>query len=299
MDARWWDWNKDGATMSVLRSGNITDSPRLLGTYDINLPIIGLSPVSAVAVSTSNSPTTTDAEDADFPIENLLNQAMHLRWASNSTTADVFLDATLLPDTTNYVAFANHNFSGLTITIYGYTNNSPSDQVEIFAATLIADNSPLLMEFPEGSYAQIRVKLSGPLGVRTCAVMHAGLLLRMNRGVKVETDHAPVYQATKIDVLSGLSESGNFIGRLVRNQVAETKYEFTQIDEDFFNVLTGTPLWEFTKFYAPNYPFFIAWAPNDYPADLGFMWTTADILPLQNPITRRFAMTLQVRGITG
>jgi hypothetical protein len=284
--------------MTVYRSGNITGSPFLLSSYDVNLPIIGMVPVTAVAVSTSNSPSSTDAEDPDFPIENLLNQSMHLRWASNDTPADIFLDVTGFTDDVNYVAFANHNFGGFTITIYGYTTNSPSDQREIFEATFINDNSPLLMEFPEGSYAQIRVKLSGS-GVRTCAVMHTGLLLRMNRGVKVDADHAPVFQATKTDMLSGLSESGNFLGRLVRNQVAETKYEFTQIDNDFFGEGSDIPLFAFTKFYAPNYPFFIAWAPNDYPWDLGFVWTLADIMPLQNPVTRRWSMTLQVRGITG
>lgn len=281
--------------MTVLRAAALSNSPP--DTFgvggDLKLPIIGCSVVPAIAVSTSNSPST--GVDASFPVANLLNASTHLRWASDNTSDDVYLDATGFPDDVNYVGFAAHNFLGFTITIYGLTSGSPANLFQIFEPTLIGDNDPLLFQFPQAAYTQIRVKISGS-GVRTAAIMYCGLLLTMPRGVKVDVEHSPFSQALKNDVLSGYSESGNFLGRLVRNQIFENKYEFTNVANDFFTSTDGTPLWAFLRLIAPTQPFFIAWAPQDYPEEFGFGWLMTDPSPTKNPVTRRWSFTLQVRG---
>ena len=286
--------------MSVIRSAALTNSPPdfFQGVDDLNLPIIGCTLVNAIAASNSNSPSSTEAEDPLFPAANLLTPSTHLRWASLDTGNDIFLDATGFEDDVNYVAFAAHNFAGQTITIYGRTSGSPADLFQIFEATFIDNNEPLVMQFQQSDYVQIRVQISGG-GIRTAAIMYVGLLLTMERGIKVEPDHASIWQAQKTDVVSGYSESGNFLGRLVRNQIFETKYEFSNVSDEFFGNDDGLPLWVFLKFIAPNRPFFICFAPKDYGNAIGFVWLIDDPVPLQSPITKRWSFALEVRGYAG
>lgn len=283
--------------MTVYRSAALTNSPP--DTFgignDLKLPIISDALIPAIAVSTSNSPST--GVDPNFPVENLLNASTHLRWASDDTSDDVYLDVTGFTEDVDHVAFAGHNFSnGFTITIYGQTSGSPADLFQIFEPTVIDHNVPILFQFVQSDYTRIRVKISGS-GVRTASVMYCGLLLTMPRGVKVDAEHAAISQAQKTDVVSGFSESGNFLGRLVRNQIFETKYEFSNIHEDDFGSDdAGRAIWAFLRFSAPQQPFFINWAPNDYGGDLGFVWLTADPMPTKSPVTRRWSFILQVRG---
>lgn len=283
--------------MSILRSANITGSPLLLGTQDIKLPVIGYkSQTSSLSVTSpsTNSPFTDtgEGETTDFPLNNLLNPATHLRWESGDTSSDIEILASV-GSTVNYVAFAVHELSGFTVTIYGATTNSPSDFLEIFEAHTLTDNLPLIIEFPSGSYEQIKIKIAGS-GVRRAAVMYVGALIRMERGVKVDVDHTPISRGVKTDVLSGYSESGNFMGRLVRNVTRESTIEFSHITRDWYVTNSSFDTW--LQSYISTYPFFIAWAPYDYPNDVGFCWALNDPTPMQNPVTRRFAVNIQMRG---
>lgn len=284
--------------MTVYRSAALTASPPsfFAPIEDLRLPIIGWRIVTAIAASTSDSPNKPlDAADPLFPVENLLNASTHLRWSTGPTGADIYLDVTGLSDLTNYVAFAGHNFNGFTITIYGLTSGSPPNLFQIFEPTAITENSPIIFEFVRDAYTQIRVQISGS-GVRTAAVMYCGELLRMERGVKVDVEHLPLWMGQKTDVISGYSESGNFLGRLVRNQIFETKFEFSNITHDFF---AFDELWIFLKEFVPNNPFFIAWlpkSPQDMDWDAGFVWLITDPVVSQNTVTRRWSMILDTRG---
>jgi hypothetical protein len=207
---------------------------------------------------------------------------------------DATIDTTTAP-TSNYVAFAFPDMDGWTFTIYGATTGSPSDFVEIFEAHTLTNTRTLIMEFPEGAYSTLRVKMlcnNGPVRGKA-AVMYAGKLLRMERSVKVDVDHTPINRGLKTNVLTGFSESGNFLGRLVRNEERESKIEFSNITRAFYVADFDTAM----QSYVGRYPFFMAWAPDDYADEVGYCWTIADPVPLQSPVTRRYSVNLQMRGI--
>lgn len=285
-------------------TGIVWSTDTNLNTLMSKCPIIGASPISNVSISADSPGAVTDL---DFPSDNLLNQATHLRWRSQDTGVDMYLTVTGLTTDSNYVGLAGHNLSGFTLTVFGIGADSPGGSVTVFPATVIDQNKPLIIEYQRGAYPTIQLKISGGPNsdttyIREIAVMHVGLLIRMGRGVKVDVDHAPITRTVKTDTFTGFSESGQFVGRLLRNQIWESKYEFSNIkDENGFNggsELVGQ-LGTFIDTYSPSYPFFIAWAPNDYANDVGFLWLMDQLTPTQNTVTRRWQMTINARGLSG
>lgn len=282
----------------IIRSGNITGSPFLLSANEINLPVFSVNPVGIFNSSDGLSPDGGTSETDAFPSSNLNNPATHLRWESEDSANDVHLFCNGL-NGASAVCFAVHELSGFTVTIYGYTTDSPVDRVQVFEPTVISDNKPLMMEFPWAQYATIEIVISGS-GVKRAAVCYVSTLLRMDRSVVVTSDLTPINRGLKTDVLSGFSESGNFLGRVVRNTMFEGTLTFSNEPLDAYTgeaeEVTYWPAIWFEQIVSVN-PFFVAWAPDDYPDDVGFVWLTESPVPLQNPVTRRYSFSLKMRGI--
>lgn len=266
--------------MSILRS--VSHSSGLSAT-DARQPVFGW--VNSILDITSTSETD------GFPALNLLNSLTYQRWVSEDTGSDVTLELTMDSDNlTNYVAFAVHNLSDYSITIYGKTTDSPSDFNEIFESTAIDDNTPLIMEFREDHYIALQIKIVGS-GARYAAVLYAGQFIRATRSVKVTSDIVPINRALKTDVLSGFSESANFLGRLVRNQVHESKLEFANYDPTEFNDIN-----DWIQGYVPTTPFFVAWAPQDFPSHVGFVWATDSPVTSKSTVTGNYSVVISFRG---
>jgi len=283
--------------MTVLREPDIDFSEvddEDQSDYLAKLPVIGFAALGA-------TPEVTFAED-DLPVDNLSNSLTYLRWATNNVSDDCFIDVFDL-DTdvgVNYVGFAVHDFEGMSITVYGIPSDSPNDPVTLFAEQEIPNNDPLILEFQATyDFDHIRVKISGNNAgqdSRTAAIMHAGRLLRLSRGVKPDADNPVIVRNKKVDSLQGFSESGHYLGRMVRNEIKESKYEFANVEDGDVQAGGSVSLSFFLDQIVEYLPFFIAWAPDDYQHDVGYVWTTDAVAAVQNPITRRWSFTLNVRG---
>jgi len=255
-----------------------------LTDQELKMPIIGMfSLVDGISVS---------SEDENFPIDNLNNVATHLRWQSvEDQSGDINIDISTDADTINYVAFVGHNFLGYQVSVQAYIPDSPGDFFTLIGPTDVTDSGPLILEFEEGDYEIIRVTIIGD-GTRYAANMYCGLLLRMDRSVRVDQEQTPTRRGQKTDVLTGFSENGNFLGRLVRNSIYESKLSFNNIDRDFY----AEEMHVWVRFFLPTVPFFLAWAPDDYPEETAYVWTTNDPIPTQNMMTRNYSLALELRG---
>jgi hypothetical protein len=233
---------------------------------------------------------------AAFPATNLLNPMTHLRWWSNPEVFAVEVDFSLAGNNSNFVAFAVHNFAGQNIEIFaGKATDSPGGLTQVFARKAIPDNRPLICEFPAGPYTELSCRIIGDDVTSrslSAAVAYAGELLRMPRSVKMATDQVPITFGLKADVLSGFSESANFLGRLVRNEYFESKMEFSFITA----ADVGGALDDWVLNYIPTTPFFLAWAPSDYPDQTGFVWATSSPQLSQNLPTQRYSIAFDMRG---
>lgn len=261
-----------------------------LTAQQLRNPIFGRRNDAAAIVASS--------EQAGFGAGNLLNPMTHLRWKSASTASDVTLDFVMNAPLCNFVAFALHNFGTETITVFARTGGSPPTLTQVFAPTLGGNGKPLIIEFPQGPYTDLQIKFHGPGAARvlSAAVLYSGLLLRMPRSVKVDVEQVPINWGNKTDLLSGWSESGQFLGRLVRNEAFEAKMSFSNVlHSDFGTVASPLEGWFLNEIV--NSPFFVAWAPADYVFKVGYVWATENVNPLQSMVTERFSFTIPMRGI--
>jgi hypothetical protein len=96
----------------------------------------------------------------------------------------------------------------------------------------------------------------------------------------------------KSKVISGMSENGNYLGRIVQTQWSEGQINFNYVTPTFFRN-------NFAPFYSQSIetPFFLAWWPSKYASDVGYVWLTEDMTVPDDTITDRFSITMKYQGL--
>lgn len=262
-----------------------------LGT-DPDLPLIGYDNV----VTTANIAATAAATGS--PASNLANPATHLKWIAGSTETQ-YLTVTLDGLTEiGYVAAAGHNWgsSGATVSLEQQTDNSPEWETITETELIPADDTPLIWWIAPSLYPNaLRIKIvpvdESPGIEPAAAVVYAGVPLRLER--KIYEGHTPISQARKIDVSNGRSESGEFLGRVIKGEWRETTAKFRHF----------TPAWYRANMpdfldAAKERPFFFAWRPDSYPFEVGYVWLTNDPMPVPESPHNLIGFELQLSGIT-
>lgn len=273
-------------------------SPSFIAAGEENLPVIAWN-----NIVTHDSVNVT-SEDADFPKENLENPATHLKWkaaivspqGAETITVTVPEDDSTFPAVTgqvDYLAVAKHNFAGRLLTLSYADAGSPPATFNILTHTP-ADNAPIVFQFSTRLASTVRLTIGtiAEAEVAQCAVISAGRLLTLERSVKIDATFPPLLVGIKSNVVNGTSESGNFVGRLLRNLYAEADIQFSYFSNDWFKA-------EMVPFIASTKlaPFFLALTPDTWPEDVGYCWLIKDAVPQFEPITERFHLTLEMRAI--
>lgn len=232
-------------------------------------PIIGYRNI----VTTSNIAATNS--NASYPVTNLANPATHLRWqaaANSPPTTPMYLTITTgSADPIDYLAIAKHNLGTAEITavVQGDDGGGYDDLTD---PVIPGDDSPLLFRWTAASYTAIRLKLTVGSVVPQIAVLYCGKLLVLPR--KIWQGHTPITYGRRQKVISGKSESGNFLGRIITGEWRETSQTIQLVNpadyrediDDFFESGKDTP-------------FFWGWRPQTYPTEVGYAWLTNDPQP--------------------
>lgn len=274
-----------GVVLQTL-SGFPSDSPA-------GCPLIGWHNL----VTTGNASSST--ADASFPIANLANPATHLKWKGTYNTGDEILTFTVNADV-SYVAVAKHNWGtlGVPVSVEYSTSNSPSDFIQLIAPQVMADDQPIIFRFQQVTAAQVRIKIavtdaSAASAFPEAAVVYVGRLLVLERSITMK-GHTPITYGRQTNVVSGMSESGNFLGRIVLGESRTSKAEFEWFTSAFYRQNEGVD--DFLA-AAQETPFFWAWSPDEYPLETGYVWLTNDAMPEVDPATRRVGLTLEMKGV--
>ena len=244
-------------------------------------PVIGWQQL----VTASNIAATS--EDADYPAIRLANPNTNEAWLSGSTSTQ-YLTVTLdgLEDV-DYLAIARHNFGsiGASLTVEGDTGSgyaAVSDQVAP------ADDKPLMFRFAAAAYTGIRLKIENVSAAPRAAVLFVGALLVMEKGV--QPGHTPLPYGRERDIVTGRSESGEYLGRIVSGG----KLRSTAM----FKVLTpGFVRGDLAAFLAYSGPFFFAWSPQTYSAEVGYAWCVTDPVPVPSHHAGFADLTLEMEGL--
>lgn len=247
--------------------------------YD--LPVIGWQTL----LTTANIAATS--EDADYPAIRLANPNTNELWVSESTSTQyltVTLDGTVDVD---YLAVARHNFGtiGAALTVEGDTGSgyaAVSDQVAP------ADDKVLIFRFAPAAYTGLRLKIESVSAEPQAATMFVGALLVMERGV--QPGHTPLPYGRVRDIVSGLSQSGNFVGRIESGSKLRSTASFKVLTPAF---VRG----DLAAFLAYSGPFFFAWSPQTYSTEVGFAWCVNDPIPVPSHLSGFTDLTLEMEGL--
>lgn len=276
--------------MIVISSNVVLTEPY---QFTLNHPVIGYQ----TAVTISN--VTASSEDVDHPVVNLANPATHLKWRAEETTApdieyvDVLLDSVQYFD---YVGIARHNFGSaqIPITVLGATELDTSDDpifdIELTAEQLLADDGPAMFRFNRQNLIAVRIQLGIGNDFPEMAVLYVGELLTLQR--KIYVGHTPVLYGRNRRVVSGRSESGQYLGRLIVSESRETTVEMKNLTPDWYR----TYLDPFVE-ACDDQPFFFAWRPQEYPQEVGYMWMTNEPQPTNQLANGMMSIDFQMSGI--
>lgn len=225
-----------------------------------NHPIVGYDNV----VTAPNLSSTT--AQTGFPVTNLANSATHLVWKGVDGGGDEYVTVAVQAEV-DYLAIARHNLFTVGATLSVEYESAPSTWAPLTTPFVPGNNRPLIFRFARAEYSALRLRIQSATADPSIAVLYVGSLLSIER--KIYVGHAPAPLARRANAVNAVSESGNFLGRIVLSEMNGSQVQLTNL----------TPAWVRAKldpFFvaAQEEPFFFAWRPHDYPGEVSFGWMT-------------------------
>lgn len=212
---------------------------------------------------------SADEEADGEPAVNIANPATYLRWRGTSTNQQSVQVTLASAKEVNYFAIAKHNLgsSGATIAFQSSTDGSTWSNVT--APAVLNSDYVVIHEFDTVFAQYYRLLITPGSEPPSIAVLYIGETLVLQRRIYV--GHTPLPFGRKTAVSNGRSESGEFLGRVVRRQFLETSVDLQNI----------TPSW-YRQYFEPfakaatTRPFFWSWRPASYPDECGYAWLADD-----------------------
>jgi len=121
-----------------------------------------------------------------------------------------------------------------------------------------------------GRYAEIRLKITPQYVKPQIGTIYVGKVMQMERGIYI--GHTPITYGRDVAEVNGMSESGDFLGRIIRQTTYSASIKMTHI----------TPTW-YRNVFDPFViackakPFFYAWRINTYADEVGYCWFSKGI----------------------
>lgn len=268
--------------MIVISSAVVLVSP----TEGINAdsPVFGY--VNLVTVSNVVAGTTASG----YPASNVANPATFLEWRGADTTEQLFtVNLAGNTEDVDYVGIARHNFGSAQIAV-SIEGDTGSGYTVVGAEVLPGDDTPLLFRIATASYIGLRVRMKSGGSAPRIAVVYAGKLLVCQRRFYV--GHAPITLNRQSRITNGRSESGNFLGRIVLGEGVSTSVNLQNLDPAWYRA-NFDPFVKASK----DCPFFFAWRPSTYPAEVGYCWATNEPKVTNQRANGMMQVDLQLAGI--
>lgn len=224
----------------------------------------------------SGSASVSADEEPDHPVSNILNVSTAEYYLAPVFNNYSSIKLTVPPATVDYVGIAGHNLSGVPVILsYRY---SESDNWTVLMGRIPGDNSAIMFLFnPMESVPYWNIEFNGGDTRRRFGTVYLGKSIALERRVYV--GHSPMNYARATNVTSGMSETGQYLGRVVRSQALDVSLSQQNVHPEYYRSVIDP----FAK-AAITKPFFMAWRPKDYPNEIGYCWLTKDIVP-QNQLS--------------
>lgn len=243
-------------------------------------------------VLTSNIAATS--AQTNYPVTNLANPATYPGWKSNALTNPQYLTFTVpsVGKSYDYIGIAKHNFGTAQVTC-GVEINKGAGWVEVVADFLpaTADDKPLMFRWsPDSGYTGIRFRMKPGATKPEAGVMFVGKLLYLQRRIYV--GHTPITYGRNSVVETGVSESGNFLGRIVTRQSNTTQVNLSNLTAAWYRSYLDTFITQ-----SKESPFFFAWRPSTYPYEVGYAWITNNPRPVNQSPNGMMGIDFEMEGL--
>lgn len=241
-------------------------------------------------VTTSN--ITVSSENADFPGVNLANPATDLLWKASSAAAQTITINTTGLGPIDYVGIARHNIADAGITA-SIKENVGSGLVAVpYTSVLPGDNQPLMFRLNRSARTQVQIVLSAGDAVPFVGVVYVGQLMVSQRRVYV--GHTPINMGRSVKDVVGISEEGDYLGRIILSESQSTQFAIQNITPSFYR----THFVPFVKAVSLTTPCFFAWRPLDYPDEVGYGWFRSTPRPVNQRNNGMMSVTLEFGAIS-
>lgn len=213
---------------------------------------------------------SADEETDDEPVANIANPATYLRWRGTSTNQQAVQVTLSAAADVNYFAIAKHNLGSTAATIQFQSSTNGSSWSNVTGAIMLNTDYVVIYEFDAVFAQYFRLLITPGSEPPTIAVLYVGEILILQRRIYV--GHTPLPYGRKTTVSNGRSESGEFLGRVLRRQFLESSVDMQNL----------TPTW-YRQYLEPfiesstTKPFFWCWRPSSYPDECGYAWLSDDV----------------------
>lgn len=268
----------------------VISSDLVLGSTDLAIPLT-YPRFFYESFFRTGTVTASGEESEEFAVENaILDPATWNFWRPDLMPATLTVElASAAP--ANYALLVAHTLGtdGVTVTVeYLDEDGSPETWTELGEA-LPGDDRVFAILFEETTARQFRLTFSGAT-IPSIGVAMLGKALAMPVGTTL--DHGPITLAGKTVIQPNVSEGGQFLGRSIRREGSATEIAFRALTAAFVrNEFAGLIEHARTK------PFGWAWAPEDYPAEVAYCWTSDDIKPVHAGLQTYLDVAFDVDGL--
>jgi hypothetical protein len=190
----------------------------------------------------------------------------------------------------NYFAIAKHNLGSSAATIKFQSSTDGAAWDDVTAAIVMNTDYVVIHEFDTVFARFFRLLITPGSEPPSIAVLFIGETLILQRRIYV--GHTPLPFGRRTTVSNGRSESGEFLGRVLRRQFLESSVDMQNI----------TPTWyrEYAEPFieaARTQTFFFAWRPSDYPDECGYAWLSDDVKMQNARANGMVSFSLNMQGV--
>lgn len=220
---------------------------------------------------------TAEHELPGYPASNMALPSTAEGWRSSSADEQTVTFAIPGGVGVDYVGIERHNL-GSTGCNLSLEIPDPEDEgawIELAAPLVPAGDAPLMLIFPltyPGGALRFRLVLPDGAPPPEIAVVYIGRLTRVPRGI--QPGSTPIPFAGSTDIVTGMAESGDYLGRIVTRRALSTAVTFRYLPDAWFRANMGA----FAR-AALETPFFFCFLPALYPGDVGYGVLKGDLRP--------------------
>lgn len=233
----------------------------------------------------SGASVTASSETTDFPEEAPLNPLTWDRWKPASVPATWEIDAGT-GVSCDFCGIAAHSMgtNGNTVTVQYHDGSTWQDIDD----AMPGDDNPMMFLFEAVTAQRWRISITGG-SAPYVGVVYFGAALAMQRAIY--GGHSPGALSRKTALLPNRSEGGEWVGRSVIRRGVSATFDWKNLTASWYRE-------NFDPFVAAaiERPFFIAWRPETFPAEVMYASADSDISPSNQGQRDLMSVSFQATG---